>query len=205
MLPVQLIIPACCWSVMINSIFGLASFGVLSVPSTAPPQNMPASAVVAVLMNLRLFMLLLTLTQDSHSYNRVTPLRFLVLLIGLSCAALARADVGRVLLQSTTSTQNSGLYDRILPQFEAAAGIRVDVVAVGTGQAIRNAMRGDGDILIVHDLAAERAFVALPLLELDPELVLPDGRRLVELTEAFERPPGTPLTDLTERLRALLG
>lgn len=84
----------------------------------------------------------------------------ILLCLCLLAAAPGRADGGRVLVQSTTSTQNSGLYERILPAFEAETGIRVDVVAVGTGQAIRNAARGDGDLLIVHDEEAELAFVA---------------------------------------------
>ena len=65
-----------------------------------------------------------------------------------------------ILLQSTTSTRNSGLFDRILPIFRARTGIAVRVVAVGTGQAIRNASRGDGDALLVHDTGAEEKFVA---------------------------------------------
>ncbi|MGB0505089.1 MAG: substrate-binding domain-containing protein [Pikeienuella sp.] len=66
----------------------------------------------------------------------------------------------RVLVQSTTSTENSGLYRHILPMFMAETGIRVDVVAVGTGQAIRNASQGDADVLLVHSKADEEAFVA---------------------------------------------
>lgn len=66
----------------------------------------------------------------------------------------------RVLVQSTTSTENSGLYRHILPLFMAETGLRVDVVAVGTGQAIRNARRGDADVLLVHSKADEEAFVA---------------------------------------------
>ncbi len=65
-----------------------------------------------------------------------------------------------IILQSTTSTQNSGLFDAILPRFTAATGIAVRVVAVGTGQAIKNARNGDGDVLLVHARAAEEAFVA---------------------------------------------
>ena len=65
-----------------------------------------------------------------------------------------------IVLQSTTSTRNSGLFDRILPEFRARSGIEVRVVAVGTGQAIRNASRGDGDALLVHDREAEEKFVA---------------------------------------------
>lgn len=65
-----------------------------------------------------------------------------------------------ILLQSTTSTQNSGLYDYLLPIFTKETGIEVRVVAVGTGQAIRNAANGDADVLLVHAKAAEEAFIA---------------------------------------------
>lgn len=65
-----------------------------------------------------------------------------------------------IVVQSTTSTQNSGLLEAILPAFEASSGIDVRVVAVGTGQAIKNAELGDGDVLLVHARAAEDAFVA---------------------------------------------
>ena len=65
-----------------------------------------------------------------------------------------------IILQSTTSTQNSGLFDHILPVFQIQSGIEVRVVAVGTGQAIRNAGNCDGDVLITHAKAAEVVFVA---------------------------------------------
>jgi tungstate transport system substrate-binding protein len=65
----------------------------------------------------------------------------------------------RILVQSTTSTQNSGLYDYLIPLFEKETGFRVDVVAVGTGQAIKNAMNGDADVLFVHALQSELKFV----------------------------------------------
>ena len=65
-----------------------------------------------------------------------------------------------IILQSTTSTANSGLYDFILPIFEKKTGIKIYVVAVGTGQAIKNAVRGDGDVLLVHARQAEEKFVA---------------------------------------------
>ena len=65
-----------------------------------------------------------------------------------------------IILQSTTSTQNSGLFDYILPMFKRDSGIDVDVVAVGTGQALKNGRRGDGDVLLVHAKEAEEKFVA---------------------------------------------
>ncbi|MEM8580000.1 MAG: substrate-binding domain-containing protein [Pseudomonadota bacterium] len=70
------------------------------------------------------------------------------------------SDDGFIVVQSTTSTQNSGLFDFLLPKFTAASEIDVRVVAVGTGQAIRNAQNGDGDVLFVHSKPAEEAFVS---------------------------------------------
>ena len=65
-----------------------------------------------------------------------------------------------ITVASTTSTQNAGLFDRLLPLFEAETGIEVRVVAVGTGQALRLARNGDADLLLVHDKPSEEAFVA---------------------------------------------
>lgn len=72
---------------------------------------------------------------------------------------LAAADKF-IIVQSTTSTQNSGLFDHILPMFTSKTGIEVRVVAVGSGQAIKNAANGDGDVLFVHATPAEEKFVA---------------------------------------------
>ena len=65
-----------------------------------------------------------------------------------------------ITVASTTSTQNAGLFDHLLPLFEAETGIEVRVVAVGTGQALRLARNGDADLLLVHDRPSEEAFVA---------------------------------------------
>ncbi|WGW05540.1 extracellular solute-binding protein [Tropicibacter oceani] len=78
----------------------------------------------------------------------------------LGLAGGAAADDGFIVVQSTTSTQNSGLFDHILPMFRQKTGIEVRVVAVGTGQAIKNAANGDGDVLFVHARPAEEKFVA---------------------------------------------
>ncbi len=72
----------------------------------------------------------------------------------------AHADDPFIVLQSTTSTDNSGLLKSILPKFKAKTGVDVRVIAVGTGQAIKNATRGDGDVLLVHARKAEEEFVA---------------------------------------------
>jgi len=75
-------------------------------------------------------------------------------------AVHATAADKSIVLASTTSTQNSGLLAKILPVFTAKTGIRVNVVAVGTGQALRIARNGDADVLLVHHRPSEDAFVA---------------------------------------------
>jgi tungstate transport system substrate-binding protein len=65
-----------------------------------------------------------------------------------------------ITMASTTSTEQSGLFVYLLPEFKKASGIDVKVVAVGTGQALDMARRGDADVLFVHDQAAEEKFVA---------------------------------------------
>jgi tungstate transport system substrate-binding protein len=71
-----------------------------------------------------------------------------------------QADERFITLSSTTSTQDSGLFDYILPIFRAATGLSVHVVAVGTGQALAIGERGDADALLVHDRPGEDKFVA---------------------------------------------
>lgn len=77
-----------------------------------------------------------------------------------ACALPVNAAERFITVASTTSTENSGLFKHLLPQFRQATGIEVRVVAVGTGQAIRNAERGDADVLFVHHQPSEEAFVA---------------------------------------------
>ena len=82
-------------------------------------------------------------------------------LTGLAAAVPAGAGAPPfITVQSTTSTENSGLFTYLLPIFTAKTGIEVRVVAVGTGQAIKNARNGDGDVLLVHAQADEEKFVA---------------------------------------------
>jgi tungstate transport system substrate-binding protein len=83
----------------------------------------------------------------------------------LTAAALALASPvhaadDHIVIQSTTSTEASGLFDHILPRFEDEAGIDARVVAVGTGQALKNAQNCDGDVLFVHAKPDELKFVA---------------------------------------------
>jgi len=81
-----------------------------------------------------------------------------VLMMGACAAQPAEPAVLR--LATTTSTQDSGLLDAILPNFESKCGCRVDVVAVGTGQALELGAQGDADVVLVHSRKAEDQFVA---------------------------------------------
>jgi tungstate transport system substrate-binding protein len=71
----------------------------------------------------------------------------------------AHAEDKFITVQSTTSTEASGLYEHLLPRFTGKTGVEVRVVAVGTGQAIKNAENCDGDVLLVHAKPAEEKFV----------------------------------------------
>jgi tungstate transport system substrate-binding protein len=82
----------------------------------------------------------------------------LVLSAGLSLSAAAQGQF--IVVASTTSTEQSGLFGHLLPAYKAATGVDVRVVALGTGQALDTARRGDADVVFVHDAAAEEKFVA---------------------------------------------
>ena len=88
--------------------------------------------------------------------------RFITALSGavLLVATTAHAQDRFITVSSTTSTEQSGLFGHLLPIFEKLSGIKVRVVALGTGQALDMARRGDADVVFVHDKAAEEKFVA---------------------------------------------
>ena len=85
---------------------------------------------------------------------RVVMLGLVLGVIGLQAMAQS------IVMSSTTSTEQSGLFGHLLPEFKKATGIDVKVVALGTGQALDMARRGDADVVFVHDLVAEEKFVA---------------------------------------------
>lgn len=86
---------------------------------------------------------------------------FLAALCGVSLllAGAPRAQERFITVASTTSTEQSGLFAHLLPAFEKDSGVKVRVVALGTGQALDMARRGDADVVFVHDPAAEAKFV----------------------------------------------
>ncbi len=81
--------------------------------------------------------------------------------LGVTLAAAALGvSAQTIVMSSTTSTEQSGLFSHLLPAFKAASGIDIKVVALGTGQALDMARRGDADVVFVHDQVAEEKFVA---------------------------------------------
>jgi tungstate transport system substrate-binding protein len=93
----------------------------------------------------------------------MNPMRRLALaaVAALTLTALPSfAEDKFIVVSSTTSTEQSGLFGYLLPAFEKKSGIKVRVVALGTGQALDMARRGDADVVFVHDKAAEEKFLA---------------------------------------------
>jgi len=91
--------------------------------------------------------------------NLTNKIRTLILLAGIFVYGDSIADNNFITVASTTSTENSGLYDVLLPAFYEVSGIEVRVVAVGTGKAIKMAQGGDADVLLVHHTESEMKFV----------------------------------------------
>jgi tungstate transport system substrate-binding protein len=92
-----------------------------------------------------------------HTFNILR--RGLIATVAL-IAVGAQAQERFITVASTTSTEQSGLFGHLLPVFENASGIKVRVIALGTGQALDMARRGDADVVFVHDKVAEEKFVA---------------------------------------------
>jgi tungstate transport system substrate-binding protein len=90
-----------------------------------------------------------------HLRTPIAAAMLSLILMGLTFAAERYLTVA-----STTSTENSGLFGHLLPRFQRDSGIEVRVVAVGTGQAIKIAARGDADVLFVHHQPSEEKFIA---------------------------------------------
>lgn len=121
--------------------------------------------------------------------------------LGLVSAPATAQPTGNrfIVMASTTSTEQSGLFAHLLPAFRQATGIDVRVVALGTGQALDTARRGDADVVFVHDQVAEEKFVAegfglkrLPVMYNDFILVGPKAD-----------PAGLKGRDIAEALRRL--
>ncbi len=84
----------------------------------------------------------------------------LILLLLLTACAAPSTSAKEILLVSTTSTQDSGLLDALLPAFTAQTGYRVSLVATGSGQALKIAEQGNADVILLHSPAVEKEFMA---------------------------------------------
>ena len=127
--------------------------------------------------------------------RRHVALGFLLAVLGVAPAV---AQEKSIVVASTTSTQDSGLFGHILPLFKARTGIDVKVVAQGTGQALDTGRRGDADVLFVHAKAEEEKFIAggfgvkrLPVMYNDFVLIGPKTdpaaiKGMVDVTQAFK-------------------
>ena len=91
-----------------------------------------------------------------HLKSRIVQAAFGAALAVASLAASAQS----IVMASTTSTEQSGLFSHLLPAFKQVSGIDIKVVALGTGQALDMGRRGDADVVFVHDQVAEEKFVA---------------------------------------------
>ncbi len=87
--------------------------------------------------------------------------RLVQAILAVACSTIVSfVHAEQIVMASTTSTEQSGLFEHLLPAFTKATGITIKVVAVGTGQALDIARRGDADVVFVHDRAAEDKFMA---------------------------------------------
>ncbi len=124
----------------------------------------------------------------------------LAVALGLALLASPAPAGERIRLATTTSTQNSGLLDHLLPPFEKATGIKVDVIAVGTGKALALGRRCDVDLVMVHAPSLEKKFVAQGFGA--------DRRKLMHNYFVVLGPPGDPAhvaqaKDAAQAFRAL--
>jgi tungstate transport system substrate-binding protein len=130
---------------------------------------------------------------------KARPAPALLALLALAAAGCPGRPAPTLTLATTTSTQDSGLLDVLVPRFREQSGVEVKVVAVGTGQALELGRRGDADVLLVHDPDAEGRFVEAgfgvgrrPVMYNDFVLVGPPAdpagvKGLASITEAFTR------------------
>jgi tungstate transport system substrate-binding protein len=135
------------------------------------------------------------------SFGALAPVRYALAAIFLVASGAVHAQT--LVMASTTSTEQSGLFAHLLPAFKAATGVDVKVVAVGTGQAIDMGRRGDADVLFVHDQVAEEKLVQegfatkrLPVMYNDFVLVGPAadpvGVRGKDILAAFKKLAASP-------------
>ena len=134
----------------------------------------------------------------NHSEKKTASALGRCALTAIVLIAGATASAQSIVMSSTTSTEQSGLFSHLLPEFKKASGTDIKVVALGTGQALDMARRGDADVVFVHDQKAEEKFVAegyglkrYPVMYNDFILVGPKtdpaGVKGKDIVEAFKK------------------
>ena len=123
-----------------------------------------------------------------------------VVIAALALTQIPARAQGSIILATTTSTQDTGLLELLVPRFEKQAGVQVKVIATGTGAALRMASTGDADVVLVHAPEAEKVYVD------SGDLV--EGRRVMYNTFVIAGPPDDPARvsrhrALTEVMRAI--
>ncbi len=101
---------------------------------------------------------MMSMTKNFKVFKPLARVQYV--LIATVFVASGTASAQSITMASTTSTEQSGLFGHLMPEFKKASGLDVKVVALGTGQALDMARRGDADVLFVHDQVAEEKFVA---------------------------------------------
>ncbi len=94
-----------------------------------------------------------------HMEGKILKASMLAIALALFCSAAAAADESRLRLATTTSLQDTGLLDVLVPLFEKKTGHGVKTIAVGSGQAMAMGRRGEADVLLVHSPKDEEAFM----------------------------------------------
>ena len=133
--------------------------------------------------------------------NLISRRAALALTLAFATALPAQAQDKAIVMASTTSTEQSGLFAHLMPAFKSATGIDVRVVAVGTGPALDMARRGDADVVFVHDTAAEQKFVAEGLSVQRRNVMYND----FVLVGPASDPAGTRGKDIAAALKKLAG
>jgi tungstate transport system substrate-binding protein len=135
---------------------------------------------------------------EDHMFNRRTFIAAAALAAAVFAAPASHAQDKSIVVASTTSTQDSGLFEYLLPIFKQKTGITVKVVAQGTGQALDTGRRGDADVVFVHAKSAELKFLAegqgvkrYPVMYNDFVLIGPKGdpahvKGMTDVAKAFQ-------------------
>src|SRR5262245_44620099 len=133
----------------------------------------------------------------------MTRRRWLAVAVGLvvAVAGAARGQTSAVILSTTTSTQDSGLLDVLVPMFEKKTGLTVKTISVGTGQALALAARGEADVTLAHAPSVEKKYVEEGKM-LNRRLVMYNDFFVIGPADDPARVKGLPAAEALKRIAA---